>query len=501
MRALLLVVAMSTTAAAGVTVHVDRRVELVSAVERLAGASEFTESEHTAYLDELDKQLAPFAHHPAVEMARKLHDAGIAFDAPMAFATLFDDPHRAADLRAEDARWNNGDPDAWAKLLVDLERDAKLAAFWDAHAGYIRAVEQRYADAVDRDKPDAWYADVFGPSKQAFRIVPSLVNGPSNYGPHTATERIQIMGLGNVDAKGLPILDDDAVGVIVHEMGHSFCNPVIDRHRAALEAAARPLYGEVAAEMKAHAYGAVNIMLYESCVRALTTLYAREKHGGDAGADAARAEIGNGFAWTPGLTDLFASFHAKRTHDFEAFVPQLVAFFAATPKPPPHAFVGPIDGIGTADNAFVTSADVTAYAMKVRDKFMPTAAMRAAAPSDRFEAAPAGQLRLYGSPATNPLVAELAKRAGWAIADGAIALGHKRFTGPNLVLIACWPRPGDPKHGVVAYTAAHDADVVGINSLMAGGTDWVIGRKVGNDFQAVDHGNFHVAADGTWKLP
>src|ERR1700733_10633730 len=161
MRALLVIAAMSTTAVAGVTVHVDRRVELVSAAERLAGASEYTESEHTAYIDDLDKQLAPFAHHPAIEMARKLRDAGIAYDAPMSFAIFFDDPHRAAALRAVDPRWNNGDPDAWAKLLVQLERDAKLDAFWDAHAAYIHDVEQRYADAVDRDKPDAWYADLF----------------------------------------------------------------------------------------------------------------------------------------------------------------------------------------------------------------------------------------------------------------------------------------------------------------------------------------------------
>ncbi|HEY1547467.1 MAG TPA: DUF4932 domain-containing protein, partial [Kofleriaceae bacterium] len=292
-----------------------------------------------------------------------------------------------------------------------------------------------------------------------------------------------------------------AVGVIVHEMGHSFCNPVIDRHRADFETAAGPLYAEVAPVMKAQAYGSATIMVYESCVRALTTLYAREKHGGDAGADAARAEIVEGFAWTPGLTNLVAELHAKHTRNFDAFVPKLVAFFAATPKPPPHAFVGPIDGIGTGDNAFVTSPVATTYATKVRDKFMPAASLRAAAPTDRFDAAPAGQLRLYGSASTNPLVAELIKHAGWTITDGEIALGHKRFTGPNLVLIACWPRPGDPKHGVVVYTAAHDADVVGINGLMAGGTDWVVGRKVGDKFQVVDHGNFHVAADGSWKLP
>src|SRR6202012_4702215 len=112
MRTLLVIAAMSTSAAAGVTVHVDRRVQLVSAVERLAGANEYTESARTPYIDDLDKQLAPFAHHPAIEMARKLYRDGIAFDAPMAFAILFDDPHRTADLRAEDPRWNHGDPDA-----------------------------------------------------------------------------------------------------------------------------------------------------------------------------------------------------------------------------------------------------------------------------------------------------------------------------------------------------------------------------------------------------
>ncbi|HEY1816060.1 MAG TPA: DUF4932 domain-containing protein [Kofleriaceae bacterium] len=508
MRALLVLVLMSGTAAAAAGVHVDRRVELVSAAERLAGAREYGESEHTPYVDDLDKLLAPFAHHPAIEMARKLHDAGIAYDAPMSFAIMFDDPQRAAHLRAMDPRWNHGDPDAWANALMQLERDAKLDAFWDAHAGYIKQVEQRYADAIARDKPEAWYAELFGPSKQAFRIVPSLINGPSNYGPHTDVERIQIMGLGNVDAKGLPILDDAAVAVIVHEMGHSFVNPVIDRHRAELDAAAGPLYAAVAKQMQEHAYGAVDIMLYESCVRALTTLYAREHHGADAGADAARAEIGTGFAWTPALADLFATFHAKHIRNLDAFVPQLVAFFAATSKQyehgaPPHAFVGPIDGIGTDDNAFVHSPDagVASYATKVRDKFLPKATLRAVAATDHFDTAPAGQLRLYGSPSTNPLVADLAKRAGWKIGEGTLAIGRERFTGPGLVLIACWPRPGDTSHGVVVYTSAHDTDVVGINSLMAGGTDWVIGRKVGNDFKLLANGNFHVTASGAWKLP
>jgi hypothetical protein len=43
--------------------------------------------------------------------------------------------------------------------------------------------------------------------------------------------------------------------------------------------------------------------------------------------------------------------------------------------------------------------------------------------------------------------------------------------------------------------------VVGINGMMAGGTDWVVGRKVGNDIQALGNGNFHVTATGDWKLP
>jgi hypothetical protein len=319
----------------------------------------------------------------------------------MSFAILFDDPHRAADLRAMDERWKHGDPDAWAKALVQLERDAKLDAFWDAHASYIKQVEQRYADVLARDKPEAWYAELFGPSKQAFRVVPSLVNGPSNYGPHTETTRFQIMGLGNVDANGLPILDDVAVAIIVHEMGHSFVNPVIDRHRAELDAAAKPAFAAVEQDMQAHAYGTVTIMIYESCVRALTTLYARERRGADAGADEARGEIGSGFLWTPALTDLFATFHAKHTHGLDAFVPQLVAFFAATSKQyehgvPPHAFLGPIDGIGSDDQTVVHSTDpgVATYATKVRNKFLAKAGLRAVAAGDRFEAAPHGHLRL-----------------------------------------------------------------------------------------------------------
>ncbi len=470
------------TSPAGVTVRVDRRVELVSAAERLAGAPEYAQGSPTAYLRDLDQLLAPFAHHPAIELTRALQKANIAFDAPMSFAILFDDPRRDAALRAE-ARWNKVDPDAWAGALRQLEQDAKLDAFWDAHAAYIGQVEERFAEAIARDQPQAFFAALLGPSTLSYRVVPSLINGSTNYGLATATERVQIMGLGDVDAKGLPELGDETLALLVHEMGHSFVNPMVDARRAGLEAAAAPLFAAMETELRANDYGAVNAMIYESCVRALTTLFARERHGADAGADAARREIARGFVWTPALTELFATLHSGGVRSLDALAPQLVAFFAATSKQfehgvPPHAFPGTLGGLGKRDNTIVHAPDarLAAALTGFRDRILPGVPLRAATAADRFETAPPGHLRLYGSPASSPLIADLVRRAGWSISDGAIALGSRRFTGPGLVLIACWPRPGDPNHGVLVSTAARDADVVGINGMRAPG-DFGLGRR------------------------
>ncbi|MGE5186427.1 MAG: DUF4932 domain-containing protein [Acidobacteriota bacterium] len=443
----------------GSDVHVDRRVELIAILQRLAGGSEYTQALPTPYVADVDRAFAPFAQHPAVAMTRQLRDRGIGYDAPMQLAVHLDD-QLAVHGTLDDARWKDVDVAAYAAQLRAFAADAKLDAFLAAHAAYVRAVEHRFAAALDAENPGTWFDGMFGASGQRFVVVPALLNGPASYGVHDDAAMYQIMGLGQVDADGLPVVDEDVIATLVHEMAHSFVNPLVERHWGELRAPAEALFGHVHSEMQHQAYGAPQIMVDEAVVRAVTVVYARDRKPPQVAADTTRDQVRRGFYWTSALADLLA--HHRR--EVDKAVPELAALFARTASEyaehglPQLPFLGPITP-GLARLGVKGTGD-------------------------------------------DPAVAELARRAGWKLDDHGLVLGSRTFTGPGLVLVACWPKPDDPAHGVVVYQAARASDLEHVDDVPLRGMDWAVLRKRADGrFDRVAIGNFHVTADNRWQLP
>jgi hypothetical protein len=92
--------------------HVDKRVELLSIVFRLAGNGEYNMNQLPAYSADIDRFFAPFKEHPAVQMARRLaqKDDGVGFDAVMAMAISLSPPPALRPLvrftaTTPDKRW------------------------------------------------------------------------------------------------------------------------------------------------------------------------------------------------------------------------------------------------------------------------------------------------------------------------------------------------------------------------------------------------------------
>ncbi|HUJ56902.1 MAG TPA: DUF4932 domain-containing protein [Kofleriaceae bacterium] len=499
-------------------VHVDRRVELVAIVESLAGAEEYQQAANTPYLADVRAAFGACGKHPAIAATRALREQHeIAFDAPMVLAVHLDDHFQPRGKLADvlpglDARWKGVDLDAYAAQLRAFAADCKFDAFFAAHAAYYAAVENRMRGALDAENPAGWFDTFFGASPGArFVVVPGLLEGPSNYGVHTAlpgpTEMYQVIGLYDPDAQALPVMNEQLIEVLVHEMAHSFVNPVLGRHRDTLVPAADPLFAVVAPAMQRQAYADTATMVNESAVRAVTVLYVRDRKGKDAADLAVADEIGRSFVWTPALTDLLASYRDQRARykDFDAFVPELVTFFAAQAKRYRDGvpFLGTTNDVAEGDLVWVTPSDpaLAKYATKIHDELFGKRPLVAASAHVLADHPHVGVVA-YGSPATDPVIADLVRRAGWMIDDAGIALGGKHFTGPHLALIACWPRDDDPRFGIAVYAAAHDADLVGINGLRHGGTGWMVARRnADGSFEKVAAGNFPRDTGGGWELP
>ena len=491
-------------------VAVDRRIELFSILFRLAGAEEYGQATATGYLAEVDRHFAPYRDHPAVEASRRVRqEAGIGFDAPMSLAVFLDDQLRLIRPlspwpEALDQRWQKVDVGAYLADVRRFAADTGFDAFFTGQRAYFAGVEERFRALLRGGDPVAWFDRFFGARAGAsYRLVPGLLTGGANYGVHadrtgSRLALYSIVSLEDVDPQGLPRPSRFTVELIVHEMAHSYVNPLVDRYAAELEPAMTRVFALVADDMRKQAYGAWRIMAYESLVRAVTLLYIRQRHGEPAASRLAREDESAAFYWTEELSGELGS---------RLDMPRVVGFFDRLAERyargiPPRPFRGPINAVFKHEPALVepspkASPALVAYLAEVKKTIYPSAA---SLPGGASELAVRAQV-LYGSPTTSALVAALLRDSGWSVDDTGISVASKRFDGAGLVLIACRPHPRDLTLPVLVYTSAREADIVNANAVFHGPDDWVVARH-GPDgrFTIVAKGDFPRGRDGSWRL-
>ncbi len=190
--------------------------------------------------------------------------------------------------------------------------------------------------------------------------------------------------LQDADAKGIPHPDRTSERLLVHEMAHSYVNPVVDRHAAELAPSEKLLFAMVAQPMAAQAYKSWDVVIKESLVRATVVLFIRDHDGDGAAQKESYQQMDNGFYWMPELVALLAQ---QRGKGLEPAIPavetMLEAWAAAHPKGPPAIpFVGPINAAfsrikaGQKATLVVTHGQpaLAAYVGAVRTKLMPEVA-------------------------------------------------------------------------------------------------------------------------------
>lgn len=493
-------------------VHVDRRVELVALVERLSGAAEYNDAT-TPYAAETVAAFKQFVNHPAVLAARELREKHeIEYDAPMQLAIRLDDAyqlHELDDLVARDVRWRGVDAAGFAAKLRDFAAVSKFDAYTDAHAAYYAKVQDALRSVIDAEHPVAWFDARFGVRRKArYTVVPALLVGMWNFGVRAlhddgTVEMVQIISIFQSD--GMPQTDADAIATVVHEMAHSYINPVFDRHLATLEPAARQLFPLVERELKVMAYVEPKILLYESAVRAVTALYVRDRRGAGAGREALRIQQRVGFVWTP---ELAAAIDRLPRGDLEAAMPAVADAFSQIAARyagglPPHPFWGPVSNVVLDPTTVIAApagadARLTEWIAAARERDALTSPIVTASPTTLSEHPRAGVIA-YGGAATNPVVAATLERTGWQVAPDHISIAGKTFTGDRLILIACAPRADDSDHGIAIYAAQEDRDLVGL-TFRHGNMDWLVMRKTEHAFELVAYGDFPFRDDGTLRL-
>lgn len=316
-------------------------LELLCVAARLAGFEEYQQHRSDpAYGRAAAVHFASGAEHALVQQLKQLRSKyGIAYDAVASLAVhLGPLPELAPRTPLQplpamlDARWRDVDRAAFVATLRDFAVETKAAEFFAAHRELYRKAEVRLAARLGESKARPWFDAFFGGRAGASCTVHvGLLCGGHNYGVSvqhadgTPDELRPVFGCWRFDRDGVPEFGKEMLPLFVHELCHSYTNPIVERHLGRLHEAGERLFAAKATAMRRQAYGNGRTVLCETFVRACVIRCVADTEGEAAGRKQIAAERRDHFVWAGELAELLREFQADRTKypTFDAFVPRI----------------------------------------------------------------------------------------------------------------------------------------------------------------------------------
>ncbi len=332
-------------------VTIDPRVELMGVIFHLAGNPEYNKCRSKPYMKNLTGHFAGHREHQAVKMAKKLRKTrGISYDAVMGMAVHIEDVNSCVEIvpfepRPEtlDGRWRINEAREFLSKCRSFVKETDFKAFLAKNRSQYNTATARLQQLIDSEANLAWFDDFFGLRDDVdFNLVISILNGPGNYGCRVRlkgrTKIYSVLGAWRIDwlGWGNPTFSPRVVSTVVHEFGHSYCNPLVDKYMKDFRPFGKKYFPRVEKQMKGQAYGSWQTMMRESLVRACEVRYAMANDGRERAEQIANYQISRGFHWTKELSELLGRYEKQRDkyQTLDAFMPEIVKLFQNYDGPP-----------------------------------------------------------------------------------------------------------------------------------------------------------------------
>ncbi len=117
--------------------------------------------------------------------------------------------------------------------------------------------------------------------------------------------------------------------------------------------------------------------------------------------------------------------------------------------------------------------DLQTYVLKMRDHFKPKAPFLVGE-STLADEAKKQNLLVYGTVAEHPWLKQHADRLPFQFEKGAVTIAGERFEGKRLSVILAMKHPESPELRAVVYASQDAQNLVGINSVFHGPTEWLV---------------------------
>lgn len=320
--------------------QVDKRVELLSIVFRLAERQEYSAKHVKLYTDKIESYFGAYKNHELIQFTKSIiHKNGVSYDAVMSMAIHLDnnlDPLSNTTDNSLDKRWVKEDKSKFISLLKKFDKDTKFDQFYKENTDFYAEASKRFLpvfESIDLK----WYTLFYGRKPtETFVIVNGLGNGGANYGPSLnykdgKRDVYAIIGAWRVDSKGMPEFKiNEYLPILLHEFNHSFVNDLTKKDKEALKKSGEQLFAIVKEEMTNQAYGDWEMMMNEALVRASVIKYMKDHNFN-------KPEIENeintqterGFLWIKELVAELDNYDKQRNRypTLEDYMPHLVEVY------------------------------------------------------------------------------------------------------------------------------------------------------------------------------
>jgi hypothetical protein len=504
---LLTMLPIAAVAGKNINISVDPRIELLGVVQYLSGYEERTgliTDYDFEYKSELDSFFSDFRDHPAVRKFDSISSKGFSFDAPAAAMLYLSNPPELKVVRPFSAYLTGrarGEKNLmdFVEKLRDFAVESKFMDFYNNHSGLYEAIRNNALEKIEGRNYIDIIEEYYGMQNHSYNIILALLFHPGGFGPRIEREDgsfdiYNICGPKGVE-ENIPHFgtEKDFKYLAWHEFSHSFVNPLTSKHYEQVEKY-KDLIGPVEEQMTSQAYPSWPIIVNEHVVRAVTARLAYIHDGNLEGKRALNRETGNGFLYIHGLVKKLKHYEKNRDvyPSFNDFYPELLQAFEeympeyAGEKSRRPVFAGNINNamlnkeniiliIPTHEIDQAIQKDLHEYVGAVKMRIFPNAKILTDEEA-LAENLSAFKIIAYGTLDGNSYLKAIKDDLPFKIESDSI-IADTVYHGTHLRYISSWQNPENPQNGMVIYTAQRAEDIIEINSVFHGPTDYLIARS------------------------
>jgi hypothetical protein len=337
-----IIFASSASSAQSVRVVDDTRAETIGMLFRMAGASDFRVGSVQPFIQHVDSAFTPFASHPVFDEIRRLRtaDRNLRLSAVIAIAPQLSDPIALRERVPFDSpvsrlgtQWHGVEARAFLTQARDFARVAGLAAFLRFEQPVFDSASARLARLIQHKPLPMWFSTFYGEPVGDIIVSPLLISGAGNFAAEFVSgdthERYAFVSFQASDKEGFPVPPADVIEQMVHELSHSFVNPIVIADSARLRLSGQQVFQSVQQAMNDIGYSSWLTMCYESLVRASVIRYLLATDGREAARRETRSQQGRGFIWMDELVDVLSEYESNRQRypTLSSFMPRVAVFY------------------------------------------------------------------------------------------------------------------------------------------------------------------------------